>query len=42
MTITIKGNEYNIKYTIRSMFIFEKITKKQFKIDSLMDWYVLY
>ena len=42
MTITIKGNEYNIKYTIRSMFIFEKITKKQFKIDSLIDWYVLY
>ena len=42
MTITIKGNEYNIKYTIRSMFIFEKITKKQFKIDSLMDWYILY
>lgn len=42
MTITIKGNEYNVKYTIRSMFIFEKITKKQFKIDSLMDWYILY
>ena len=42
MTITIKGNEYNVKYTIRSMFIFEKITKKQFKIDSLIDWYVLY
>ena len=37
MTITIKGNEYNVKYTIRSMFIFEKITKKQFKIESIMD-----
>lgn len=42
MTITIKGNEYNVKYTIRSMFIFEKITKKQFKIESIMDWYILY
>ena len=42
MTITIKGNEYNVKYTIRAMFLFEKISNKTFSLESIMDWYVLY
>lgn len=39
-TITIKGKEYTIKYTIRALFIFEQITKKSFKIESLLDNYI--
>lgn len=42
MKLTIKGKEYNVSYTIRSMFLFEKITKKTFSLESIMDWYVLY
>lgn len=42
MNLTIKGKEYNVNYTIRSMFLFEKIAKKTFSLESLMDWYILY
>ena len=41
-TITIKGNEYKIKYTIRALFIFEQITKKAFKIETLLDNYIFF
>lgn len=42
MNITIRGKEYKVKYTIRAMFIFEKMANKLFKIESLLDWYIFY
>lgn len=42
MKIKIKNKEYEIKNTIRAMFIFEKIASKPFKIETLLDWYVYY
>lgn len=41
-TITINGTEYNIKYTIRALFIFEQITGKAFKLESLLDNYIFF
>ena len=41
-TIKIKGTEYKVKYSIRSLFIFEAITKKQFKIETLLDNYIFF
>lgn len=38
--ITINGKEYKVKQTIRAMFLYEQITKKAFKIETLMDNYV--
>lgn len=35
----IKGKNYNLKYSLRSMFAFEEITGKSFSIDSLLDTY---
>lgn len=40
--ITINGREYKIKPTIRAMFIFEQITKKSFKIETLLDNYIYF
>lgn len=42
MNITIRDKEYKVKYTIRAMFIFEKMANKIFKIESLLDWYIFY
>ena len=42
MNITIRDKEYKVKYTIRAMFIFEKMANKLFKIESLLDWYIFY
>lgn len=42
MEITIKGNTYKVKYSIRAMFVFEKLAGKLFKLESLMDWYIFY
>ena len=41
-TIEINGTEYNIKYTIRALFIFEQISGKSFKLDTLLDNYLLF
>lgn len=41
-TITIKDKEYKLHYTIRSLFLFEQITKKPFKIETLLDNYVFF
>ena len=41
-TIEINGKEYNIKYTIRALFIFEQISGKSFKLDTLLDNYLLF
>ena len=40
--IEINGQNYNLKYTIRSLFIYEQITKKPFKVESLLDNYVFF
>lgn len=42
MKIKIKNKEYEIKNTIRAMFIFEKLANKLFKIETLLDWYIFY
>ncbi len=41
-TIEINGKQYNIKYTIRALFIFEQISGKSFKLESLLDNYLLF
>ena len=40
--IEINGKQYNIKYTIRALFIFEQISGKSFKLESLLDNYLLF
>lgn len=40
--IKIKGKTYNLKYTVRSLFIYEQITGKPFKIETLLDNYVFF
>lgn len=42
MKITINNIEYNLKYTLRSLFIFEKITDNQFTGKQLIDYYILF
>lgn len=41
-TIEINGTEYKIKYTIRALFIFEQISGKSFKIETLLDNYLFF
>ena len=41
-TIQINGKQYKIKYSIRALFIFEQITGKAFKIDTLLDNYIFF
>lgn len=41
-TVTINGTEYAVKYTIRALFIFEQITNKPFKIETLLDNYIFF
>lgn len=38
--VQIKGINYNFKYTIRALFVFESITGKAFEIKNLFDNYV--
>lgn len=40
--IEINGKNYKLKYTVRSLFIFEQITGKSFKIESLLDNYLFF
>lgn len=40
MEITIKDNIYTIKYTLRSLFIFEQITGKAFALKTITDEYI--
>lgn len=42
MQLIIKDKQYNVKYTIRSLFIFEQITGKPFEIKTLLDNYVFF
>lgn len=41
-SITINKKKYKVKYTIRALFIFEQITQKPFKIDTLLDNYIFF
>lgn len=41
-TVNINGKECKIKYTLRALFIFEQITGKSFRIESLLDNYLLF
>lgn len=36
-TVTINGKEFKVKYTLRSMFIFEQIKGCAFQITTYMD-----
>ena len=40
MQIKIKDKSYDVKYTIRALFIFEQITGKAFEIKTLLDNYI--
>lgn len=42
MIIRIKDAEYQLKYTLRALFIFEKITGTTFEIKSTLDYYILF
>lgn len=40
--IKIKGKNYNLRYSIRALFIWEQITGKPFKLETLLDNYVFF
>lgn len=40
--IEINGKNYKLKYTIRSLFIWEQITGKSFKIKNMLDNYLFF
>ncbi|WP_024993399.1 hypothetical protein [Phocaeicola paurosaccharolyticus] len=42
MKIIIKGNEYEMKSTLRAMFIFEQIKGELFSIKTLMDEFIYF
>lgn len=41
-TIKIKGVEYELRNTLRSLFLFEELTGREFKIETLRDNYTFY
>lgn len=41
-TIKINGKDYQFKYSIRALFIWEKIMDKSFELKTLMDNYVFF
>nr|WP_320038854.1 hypothetical protein [uncultured Bacteroides sp.] len=42
MEITIKEKKYELKYTIRALFIYEKLTGKTFTPQTMTDLYVFF
>jgi|WetSurMetagenome_2_1015567.scaffolds.fasta_scaffold257384_3 hypothetical protein len=42
MTIQIQEENYSIKYTLRALFIYEKITGKTFKMETSLDQYIFF
>lgn len=42
MKISINNNDYILKYTLRALFIFERIAETQFTGTKLMDYYLLF
>lgn len=41
-TIKINGEEYNYKYSLRSLFIFEKIAGKPFQLSDTLDTFTFF
>lgn len=41
-TIKINGIEYNVKYSIRALFLWEQITGKPFQLTKLLDNYLFF
>lgn len=41
-TIEINGRQYKVKYSLRSLFIFEQITDKPFALTSTLDKTLFY
>ena len=42
MKITINKKKYEVRYTIRAIFLFEQITKAPFEIKTITDSYVFF
>jgi len=42
MTIKINNQNYNLKQTIRAMFLFEEITGRNFEINTTLDNYLYF
>ena len=42
MEITIKEQTYKVKYSIRSLFIFEQLSGKSFTLETLIDQYIFF
>lgn len=42
MKITINKKKYEVKYTIRAIFLFEQITKAPFELKTITDTYVFF
>ncbi len=40
MELTIRDKQYTIKYTLRALFIYEQITGKSFKMQTITDEYI--
>lgn len=40
--IKIKKKNYNVKYSLRSLFLYEQITGKAFELNSTMDTFIFY
>lgn len=42
MTLKINQTEYQLKYTIRTFFVFETLTERSFDANKLQDNYILF
>lgn len=42
MTIKIKDKDYNLKYSIRALFLYERITGKSFETTSLENQFIFF
>lgn len=40
--MTINGKEFKLKYTLRALFVFEQITGKAFKMETITDQYIFF
>lgn len=40
--MTINNTEYKLKYTLRALFIYEQLTGKAFKLETITDEYIFF
>lgn len=40
--MTINSTEYKLKYTLRALFIYEQLTGKAFKLETITDEYIFF